>query len=180
MRALIVALIMAPTTLLAETCPQAPDHEAEMAAIIARLQAAPTEGAARPEVNRLWEIWTDAPDAAAQEMLDRGMRARSSYDWDGARAAFDELTAYCPDYPEGYNQRAFVDFLRGNYGAALEDLERTLERDPDHIAAMSGLALTLLRLGRDEAGQAALRSALKLNPWLPERGLLVEPPGKDI
>ncbi len=97
-----------------------------------------------------------------------------------AIAAFDTLIEYCPQYAEGYNQRAFANFLQQDYALALEDLELALARNPNHIAAMSGKALTLMELGRHEAGQAVLREALKLNPWLAERHRLTEMPGEDI
>jgi len=79
---------------------------------------------------------------------------------------------YCPAYAEGYNQRAFVNFLRQNFAPALEDLDRALALSPRHIAALSGKALTLMGLGRDAEAQDVLRSALELNPWLNERHLL--------
>ncbi|RVT85943.1 tetratricopeptide repeat protein [Rhodobacteraceae bacterium CCMM004] len=121
----------------------------------------------------MWEIWTDAPDEIAQALLDDGMARRSSYDFLGAQAAFDRLVGYCPDYAEGYNQRAFVAFLRQDYAAALEDLDRALARAPSHVGALSGKALTLMGLGRMDAAQETLRAALRLNPWIPERGLLL-------
>ena len=42
------------------------------------------------------------------------------------------------------------------------------------------MALTLMGLGRMRTAQDVLRDALELNPWLPERAYLIEPPGKDI
>lgn len=174
----MISLLASPA--LADACPPLPERGAEKAELMAAVRQAPNETAGRIAANALWEYWALAPDAAAQEMLDRGMRRRAAYDFEAAVAAFDELVAYCPDYAEGYNQRAFVRFIRGDYGAALEDLDRALARAPDHIAALAGKALTLMNLGRVEAGQTVLREALTLNPWLPERGMLIEKPGEDL
>ncbi|MGC9369219.1 MAG: tetratricopeptide repeat protein [Paracoccaceae bacterium] len=175
---LTLALLAGPA--LASDCPPAPDHGARLAELIAAAQAAATEGEGRQITNAMWQLWTDAPDTYAQELLDEGMDRRAAYDFAGAAKAFDALIAYCPGYAEGYNQRAFVAFLRQDYPAALEDLERTLALSPDHVAALSGKALTLMGLGRMDEGQQVLREALALNPWLPERGLLAEPQGDDI
>jgi tetratricopeptide (TPR) repeat protein len=87
-------------------------------------------------------------------------------------AEFDRLVDYCPDYAEGYNQRAFIHYLRGDYTPALGQLDEALQRQPLHIAALAGKALTLIAMGREAEGQMVLAQALKLNPWLPERGLL--------
>ena len=161
-------------------CPAPPDITAQQDRILQDVRSAQTEMEARELTNRLWELWTTAPDEPAQELLDRGMQARESYDFLGALDAFDRLTEYCPDYAEGYNQRAFVNFLRQDFPAALVDLDRALARSPGHVAAMSGKALTLMGLGRHDEAQLILREAIRLNPWLPERSLLTAPPGEDL
>ncbi|MCB1364578.1 MAG: tetratricopeptide repeat protein [Rhodobacteraceae bacterium] len=181
----VVALCLSPLEIRADTCPASPDHAAELDRLYAQAQAAGSEAEARAFTNRMWELWADAPDEPAQAVLDRGMSLRASYDFLGALEEFDRLIAYCPNYAEGYNQRAFVNFLRQDYAAALPDLERALDLSPDHAAAMSGRALTLLALGRTSEARAALEQALALNPWLPERHMAapggpLAPEGEDI
>jgi len=97
----IIALCLFALPGWAETCPPAPDHGAQVAALLEQVRAAPDEAAARPLTRRMWEFWTDAPDQYAQELLDEGMDRRASYDFAGAVVAFDALVAYCPDYAEG-------------------------------------------------------------------------------
>ena len=177
---LAFALVVPAAPVLAETCPRPPDIAAEMDNLIAAIRAAPDAAAAQPISNRMWALWLAAPDTQAQSLLDQGMLRRQVRDFDAAVAAFDDLVEYCPDYAEGYNQRAFVHFLRGQYGPALEDLDRALARSPRHVGALSGKALTLFGLGRMDAGQAVLREALELNPWIPERSYLIEVPGEEL
>ena len=128
----------------------------------------------------LWELWLDAPVSTAQAIFDEGMTQRESFDFLGARTTLDGLVAYCPNYAEGYNQRAFASFLQRDYDAALLDLNKALEIMPNHIAALSGKGLTLMGMGRNDEGQEALRRALSLNPWLSEHALIREPAGTDI
>ena len=181
LRSLAFALLILPAAAAAQDgCPPAPNHSDEVLSIIADLQQAPSEAAAMPLMDRLWRLWTDAPDARAQELLDRGMAQREGFDFLGARDTFDRLVDYCPDYAEGYNQRAFASFLRQEYPAALADLDRALDLSPHHVAALSGKALTLMGLGRTEEGLEVLRSAVALNPWLQERAMLPVAPGVDL
>ena len=166
-------------------CPAAPDHGASIDGLLSDVRAAQSETEAREISSRMWEFWTDAPDEIAQEMRDQGMSRRGSYDFLGALNELNRLVAYCPDYAEGYNQRAFVNYLRQDFAPALKDLDRAIELSPNHIAALSGRALTLLGLGRMEEAREALAHALALNPWLPERGLAapggpLAPVGQDI
>lgn len=161
-------------------CPAPLDISAQETELFNQARAAKNELAAQPVRQALWKLWATAPDEAAQALLDRGMAARASYDFLGAIEALDKLVAYCPAYAEGYNQRAFVNFLRENYEAALPDLDLALERSPNHVAAMTGKALTLMGMGRQEEAQVILRQAVKLNPWISERGLLSDPPGEKL
>lgn len=186
MRGIFIALslMLAGPPVLAG-CPEAPDHSAQISELLGQTRAATTEAEAREIANRMWEFWTDAPDEVAQAMLDRAILKRRSYDFLGALSDLDKLVQYCPDYAEGYNQRAFVNFLRQDYGPALTDLDRAIELSPNHVAALSGRALTLLGLGRVDDARTALEEALALNPWLPERGLAapggpLAPKGQDI
>ncbi|WP_023848156.1 tetratricopeptide repeat protein [Ponticoccus alexandrii] len=177
---LVAAMSVLALPALADGCPEAPDISDAMASLYERLQAAPDERTAQLITNEMWGLWDDAPDEPSQMMLDEGMRARASYDFLRALDRFDSLVGYCPHYAEGYNQRAFVNFIRQEYALALPDVERALELRPRHVGALSGYALTLLALGREAEGQVALRAALAVNPWLAERALLKPVPGEEL
>ncbi|CUH46047.1 tetratricopeptide repeat protein [Ruegeria atlantica] len=169
----------------AQDCPVAPDHSADVSAVLEQIQDAETEQSARALSGQLWEFWTDAPDESAQAVLDRGMTRRNAWDLLGAIEDFDKLVAYCPSYAEGYNQRAFAHYLRQDFQSALPDLDKAIELSPNHVAAISGRALTLIGLQRMDEAREALSQALELNPWLSERHLMAPGgplaiPGEDI
>lgn len=166
---LVLPLLAAPAW---ADCPAAPDVSVPTEAIYTRLADAPGPAAARFIAVELWSHWTKAPDDRAQALLDEGMERRAAMDYAGARVALDALVAYCPAYAEGWNQRAFVAFLTRNHEAALADLDRALDLNPRHMAALSGRGLTLIALDRIAEGQADIRAALEMNPWLAERRFL--------
>jgi tetratricopeptide (TPR) repeat protein len=166
----LIALLASPAW---AECPAPPDHSQALGDLIEEAQTAPNEAKGRALSNRMWELWADAPDAHAQDLLDSGMARRELYDFDAAMQAFDALVSYCPDYAEGYNQRGFIHFLREEFDEALPQLEAALELQPRHVAARTGLALTLMALDRKAEAALELRAALELNPWLGERHLLL-------
>jgi len=156
----------------AETCPAVMDQSELQADLLEQIQSAQSEAEARPLSNAMWEIWIKAPDTNAQTLLDTGTERLRIADFEGAIAAFDALVDYCPNYAEGYNQRAYARFLQQDFAPALVDLDLAIERNPVHVAAIAGKALTLMGLGRDQDAQDILREAVALNPWLSERHLL--------
>ncbi len=179
MKRLILAAVLCPVAALAE-CPPAPDHSEALTALFDAARAAPNEGAARGLTGQMWDLWTDAPDEAAQALLTRGISALRVSNFLEAFDAFDRLIDYCPDYAEGWNQRAFAHFLSGNYEAALPDLLQADQLNPEHTGVLTGVALTLIALEREDEAQDWLKRAVALNPWISERHLIKEPGGTDL
>ncbi|GGD35831.1 tetratricopeptide repeat protein [Sinisalibacter lacisalsi] len=171
------ALVLLALPAQGNTCPPAPDITAALDALIADAQAAETYMAGRDAFYDMRALWSAAPDTWSGELLDIALERIAIADYDGALRGLDALVEHCPHWAEGWNQRAYVRFLQEDYAAALADLDRALALNPRHVAALSGKGLTLMRMGRDEEGDAVLREAVALHPWLPERGLLDPPAG---
>jgi len=153
----------------------------EQDALFDALKNAPNEQASETIENEIWKSWLEAaPTPELQAKVETAMQRRNVHDFQGAKDLLDEVIATAPDYPEGWNQRAFVLFLQGNYEASLEDIERTLELEPRHFGALSGRAMIFMTLGRVKLGQKALREAVEIHPFLKERNMLIQPKGLDL
>ncbi|MGB3387853.1 MAG: tetratricopeptide repeat protein [Pseudaminobacter sp.] len=145
------------------------------------LRNARTEAEGRAIENAIWEMWmAQAPTEGIARGVKDAMDARESYDYDRALALLDAAVAAAPDYAEAWNQRAFIRFLKEDFDGALADIERTLALEPRHFAALSGRALVLMRQGRMELAQQALREAVAIHPWLKERSMIVPEPGEVV
>lgn len=167
--ALILAVLAAPVY---ADCPAAPDNSRDLLNLIAKAQGAESQNIGGRVSGEMWQIYLKAPDAAAQDVLDRGMSRQRAFNLIGAIEDFTKLIEYCPDYAEGYNQRAYAYFLGQDYENALPDLDMAVRLNPYHIAALSGRALTLMNLGRLDEARKQMLEAVELNPWLSERALL--------
>lgn len=168
----ILSLVLFAAGPACADCPASPDISGDLNTLIAEARSAESDAEGSLISDKMWQLWLTAPDQAAQEMLDLGMRQRQSYDFLGALASYSALVEYCPEYAEGYNQRAFVSFLTGDFRKALVDLDKALSLSPNHVGAQSGRALTLMNLGEKERARKQLLEALENNPWLSERFLL--------
>lgn len=144
------------------------------------LAAAETRAEAEALSGQIWEHWLTAPDAAAQEVLDTALTHRSAYDFAAALRHLDRLIEHWPDYAEGWNQRATLYFMLGDFDRSLADVEEVLAREPRHFGALSGKAVILFRQGRLGLAQITVREALKFHPFLNERFILEAVPATDL
>ena len=143
------------------------------AELFKQLAAARSESEGRATEGKIWQYWFSlSPTADVRTLLDNGRERREAYDYEAAENLFDSVVEAAPDYFEGYNQRAFVRFLRENYDGALADLETTLALKPDHFGALSGMYHTLRVQNRHELAMQMLVRAVTVHPWIQERGAL--------
>ena len=170
--ALAAILVLAPAAAAAMCAPPGPPLSTTTPALFETLASASGPQQAYVAENAIWVHWTAAPDATAQDLLDEGMRRIRQSDFIGAEAALDALVDHCPDYAEGWNQRAYARFLQGRLDDALADITEALAREPKHFAALSGRIRILFSQGRIELARHALTDAIRINPWLRERAKL--------
>jgi tetratricopeptide (TPR) repeat protein len=99
-------------------------------------------------------------------MLYRGREAIDSEEYDKALEHLNALVALAPDFAEGWNARATVNFLRDEYWDAVADIQRALALEPRHYGALMGLSSMLERTGDESGALAAMREAMKINPHM--------------
>lgn len=138
------------------------------------LKTAPNQAEATLIENEIWKSWMAAgPTLNIRSKVKTAMELRDNYDLVGAKVLLDDVIVEAPEYSEGWNQRAFILFLQGDYEASLADIERALELEPRHFGALSGKGMILMTLGRTDLGQKVLRKAVDIHPFLKERNMLL-------
>ena len=77
---------------------------------------------------------------------------------------FNELVEEVPDFAEGWNKRATLYYLFGDYAASARDIEKTLELEPRHFGALSGLGLVHMAQNQYAKAKSAFEAALLIHP----------------
>jgi tetratricopeptide (TPR) repeat protein len=87
--------------------------------------------------------------------------------------AFTRVIERQPDFAEGWNKRATVYFLIGDFDQSLADCDETLKRNPDHFGALSGCGMIYAQREELERAVEYFERALAVNPNLQgiEQGL---------
>ena len=159
---------LATAATLTFTLPSAADQNAaELDALFARLGAAAEAAAARALERQIWELWLGTGNPISDSFVALGLEALAAEDYENALKVFDEVLKMVPDYAEGYNKRATIQYLLGNLDESAAEIEETLKREPRHFGALSGLGLVNLARGREAEALAAFERALAIHPHLP-------------
>lgn len=111
-------------------------------------------------------LWSHSGSDSMDLLLLRGRKAMEAGELHRALDHFTALTDHAPGFPEGWNARATTFFLLEEWGLALADIERTLELEPRHFGALTGLAVILEKIDRPRDALAAWRRALAVHPHL--------------
>jgi tetratricopeptide (TPR) repeat protein len=77
---------------------------------------------------------------------------------------FDQVIALKPDYVEGWNQRATLNYAMGDYARSMEDINQVLRIEPRHFGALAGMAAILTETGKDQLALKAWERFLEVYP----------------
>jgi tetratricopeptide (TPR) repeat protein len=116
--------------------------------------------------HEIWSLWMTSNEETVNLLMIRGVDALSADDLKTAFKVFTEMVEIAPDFAEGWNKRATVLYMLGAYPESIADIDRTLELEPRHFGALSGLGLCNAELEHDEAALDAFERALTVNPHM--------------
>ncbi|MBX2825508.1 MAG: hypothetical protein KTR33_12315 [Gammaproteobacteria bacterium] len=163
LKILIAALIAATLWLTSEPI-FADQNDPELPQLFQRLENASSPVDARQLESEIWQLWLVAPDDASDRLLRATVEAMSQQDFREALLASNELVDTYPDYAEGWNKRATIHYLMGNFDSSVIDISETLRREPRHFGAISGLGLIFQAKGDLEASLDAFEQVLIISP----------------
>lgn len=112
-------------------------------------------------------IWSRSGSESMDLLLRRGNDAVEAEDFGQALDFYSALIDHAPDFAEGWNARATVYFLMGEYSLSIADIEHVLALNPRHFGALAGLASMFEDMGQPGLALRALRAAQTLNPNRP-------------
>ncbi len=122
----------------------------------------------------LWQVWSRSGDAEVDGLFQRGLDQMNRRDFGEAIDTFSQIIQKKPDFAEGWNKRATLYYLIGQYEQSLADCEEVIRRNPAHFGVLSGFGLNYLHLGKPEQALDYFERALAVNPNLDQIQAAVE------
>ncbi len=102
------------------------------------------------EINSLthdiWKIWDETNDPKIEADYHRGLEAMRIGDFVMSIDFFTRVIEKNPDFAEGWNKRATVFYILGQFDKSMIDINKTLLLEPRHFGAMDGMGLIFIQL----------------------------------
>jgi tetratricopeptide (TPR) repeat protein len=113
-----------------------------------------------------WSVWSRSGDAEIDRLFAIGVEQMGQRALDAAVDTFSQVIRRRPEFAEGWNKRATVYFLLGEYRHSLADCDEVMARNPYHWGALAGYGMIYLQLDQPGRALGYLERALAVNPNL--------------
>lgn len=133
--------------------------------LYAHLAATENAGTAVPLVGAIERLWLFSGSDTIDVLMERVLKAVAEQRLDLAEKLADTIVDLEPGFAEGWNRRALVAYLQGDYENALNALTRALALEPNHFKALDGLAQIMRQQGDKVAALGAYRKLRKVHPY---------------
>jgi len=114
----------------------------------------------------MWQVWSRSGDATIDRLFETGVAQMQASQGDEAVETFSEIIRRRPDFAEGWNKRATVYYMMGEYQKSLADCDEVMKRNPYHFGALSGYGMIYMQLDQPATALTYFERALAVNPNL--------------
>lgn len=121
----------------------------------------------RSTENEIWNIWMQHPNADVEKLMQLGIQRMNLENYNEALVIFNGIIDSYPDFAEGWNRRATLYYVVGNYDASIDDIEKVLALEPRHFGALSGLGLVYLQRNELAKAKQAFENLVEVHPNSP-------------
>jgi tetratricopeptide (TPR) repeat protein len=112
----------------------------------------------------IWENWGESGSATVNLLMQWAAEAMRDNKFAAAEDLLTQVVVLAPEFAEGWNRRATLYFMKTDYGRSISDIERTLQLEPRHFGALSGLGIILQRSGLDKKALDTWYRVLEIYP----------------
>ena len=146
--------------------PVATTKQARLDQLFVDLRRERNEKAAERIAGRIWSEWFQSGSASIDLMMQWSQKAMENQKYDVALDFLDQVVILQPTYAEGWNRRATVHYMMRNFGKSMSDIDQTLQLEPRHFGALSGLAQIMAATGHKQSALEAWQKVLAIYPMM--------------
>ena len=157
-----LALVMAGTLMVSSA--GADQRDPRLPDLFEQLRSTGESVAARNAERQIWQIWMGSGSDDIDGIMREGIEAMQTGRFDDAIGHFGRIVEMAPDFAEGWNKRATAYYLNDDLRESVRDIQRTLELEPRHFGAISGMGLIFLKRGDPLGALDVFEAVLEIHP----------------
>ncbi len=165
MRVISKILIVSISLLFASKIALADQNDPRLNNLFKKLNETENQDEIRALISDIWNIWYEVDDPKVIEYFEKGIQAMNLRNYPLAIRFFNNLIEEDPNFAEGWNKRATVHFMMGNFDQSMQDIIKTLELEPRHFGALDGMGLIFIHQGQFQQAIDVYDKMLEIFPF---------------
>ena len=165
MRVIFKILIVSISLLFASKIALADQNDPRLNNLFKKLNETENQDEIRDLISDIWNIWYEVDDPKVIEYFEKGIQAMNLRNYPLAIRFFNNLIEEDPNFAEGWNKRATVHFMMGNFDQSMQDIIKTLELEPRHFGALDGMGLIFIHQGQFKQAIDVYDKMLEIFPF---------------
>ena len=165
MRVIFKILIVSISFLFASKIALADQNDPRLNNLFKKLNETENQDEIRDLISDIWNIWYEVDDPKVIEYFEKGIQAMNLRNYPLAIRFFNNLIEEDPNFAEGWNKRATVHFMMGNFDQSMQDIIKTLELEPRHFGALDGMGLIFIHQGQFQQAIDVYDKMLEIFPF---------------
>ena len=138
----------------------------ELNELFFRLHETASIGEAQVISREIWKHWYQNDNPDIEVLMEQGEISMRRTEYEDAVQIYTQVIEMDPGFAEGWNRRATVYYLMGQYQLSTDDVRETLLREPRHYGALSGQGMIYLQLEHHDLALEYFERALEANPHM--------------
>ena len=165
MKVIYKILILSISLLFASKIALADQNDPRLNNLFKKLNETENQDEIRDLISDIWNIWYEVDDPKVIEYFEKGIQAMNLRNYPLAIRFFNNLIEEDPNFAEGWNKRATVHFMMGNFDQSMQDIIKTLELEPRHFGALDGMGLIFIHQGQFQQAIDVYDKMLEIFPF---------------
>ena len=151
--------------IFAQSASAADKQISELNNLFDQLKALSNLEEAKKVEDKIWQLWTTHPsEDTLTELLAKGSEYMMQNQLTSAHNVFSKVIELDPKWAEGWNKRATVLYMMGNFELSQKDIDMVLSLEKRHFGALSGQGLVQTALENYEKAIDSYIEAHKIYP----------------
>ena len=165
MKVIFKIFIVSISLLFASKIASADQNDPRLNNLFKKLNETENQDEIRDLISDIWNIWYEVDDPKVIEYFEKGIQAMNLRNYPLAIRFFNNLIEEDPNFAEGWNKRATVHFMMGNFDQSMQDIIKTLELEPRHFGALDGMGLIFIHQGQFQQAIDVYDKMLEIFPF---------------